>query len=233
MEGFKEANLSKRAIRALLAGHDMILISVVSGDDIIRVYQDLLTAFKQGIIPKHTVDNSLKKILKLKLGLTYETLPLAKKIQLIEQSQKKLYLINKKMTQTMVDVFFKNNPYLKNSLSKDIKLVSFSNQGYEKLKNLKYFTNHKKNILLFKNKKLTLQNNNFNTLNTVGFCYGKTVKLCDKYFTKTQKANIIMIDTQNKPLRSLAQKDYKIYIPSYGLFPGVGEMFLNQLISKN
>ena len=39
MGGFKEPDLSKRAIQALLAGHDMILLSVVKAKDVIEDLQ--------------------------------------------------------------------------------------------------------------------------------------------------------------------------------------------------
>ena len=235
MDGFKEPDLSKRAIQALLAGQDMILLSVVKADNIILIYKALLQAFKQGLIPKKQVHESLKKVLQLKAGLSYKPLAFEKKVQLIEQSKEKLYLINKQLTQSMVDSFFKQNPYLKASLSKDVTVISFSKASYQVLESLKYFSKHKKNFSYIQahssNKKSQKKPLNLSD-QQIAFCYGKVAKSCHQYFSKAQKKYVIMIDTRNKPLPLFLWKDYKIYIPTYGMFPGVGEMFLKPMISK-
>ena len=197
MGGFKEPDLSKRAIQALLAGHDMILLSVVKAKDVIKIYKALLKAFKQGVISQNQVEDSLKKVLKLKAGLSYQPLAFEKRVQIIEQSQEKLYLINKKLTQSLVENFFKQNPHLKASLSKDRPIISFSEDSYQVIESLNYFSQHKKNLnylsSLAKAKKskgkspvLDLSQTSLGQKPLL-FCYGKIVKACHRHFSKAQK----------------------------------------------
>ena len=105
-----------------------------------------MKAFKQGVISQNQVEDSLKKVLKLKAGLSYQPLAFEKRVQIIEQSQEKLYLINKKLTQSLVENFFKQNPHLKASLSKDRPIISFSEDSYQVIESLNYFSQHKKNL---------------------------------------------------------------------------------------
>ena len=252
MYGYKEPKLSERAIRSLLAGHDMIIHSVATPSDVIRTYKEVLNAFKKGRIPEAQVDNSLRKILSLKMELphsqTYKLVPpLETRIQQINASWKRLYYINQKLTRSLVNSFFKENPHLKQSLSRELTVVSFSEESYQAIESLKYFKKHEKDLNYIRSrdrirhsnpkdqiseqKKLSSQKTNFGFSDKkIGFCYGKIAKYCHLYFSQSQKKHIIVIDTKNKPLTPKLRKQYKLYIPTYGASSDVGEMFLKPMI---
>lgn len=77
----KIPNLSDLVYRSLLAGHDMILLCSVSGnkkdsslhfDDIDKVYNTLVSAFKEKGAPVSQLRDSVKRIIKLKAELFHE-----------------------------------------------------------------------------------------------------------------------------------------------------------------
>ena len=241
MSGYKEPDRSKRAIQAFLAGHDMILATTIEPLNLIRIYKDFLKAFKQGQIPKSRVEESLRKVLQLKSQLPHNKAPLEKRIKQIEESKKRIYQINEKLTQAMLNSVLKKNPQLKQSLSKDMSIISFSEESYRAVESLGYFKNHEKNLKYLQNqdkihlskpqKKPPVKKTEFHFSDQrIGFCYGKITKYCHLHFSRPQKKFIVMIDTRNTPLTPKLRKQYKLYVPAYGAFPKVGEMFLQQMI---
>ena len=222
MSGYKESDLVQRAIKSFLAGNDMVLLVAMKNDVVIDIYKGMVRALKQGVFSKERLNESLKKILKLKSSLSYDKRSVSERLKSIQNSKKKLFQISKKMTQSMIDFYFKENPHLKNSLSKDRQIVSFSEESYKAVNNLKYFKKHKKEKTF-----LSLTDGH------IGFCYGRITELCHKNFSKAQKRNIIMIDTRNKPLPIGERKQYQVYIPTYGFFPGVAEMFVKKMLQSD
>jgi len=208
---------------------------------VIEIYRGLVQAFKKQIISKERVDESLRKILILKNSLSPDNKSSPKRLQAIEKHKKKICQINSKINQAWFDFYFKTNPHLKQSLSKTMKITSFSKNSYKLIEGLNYFKNHKKNLDYIRSKE-SPPNSSFKKAlklplpgkNQLYFCYRKTVKYCHRYFTKKQKQRTFMIDTGDQPL--LLEKEtsqYYLYIPTYGFFKGVGEMILKEMIKSN
>lgn len=265
MKGYKEPDLTQRAVKSILAGNDMVLLTMMTNEVVIEIYQGVVRAFKQGILTEERINESLRKVLNLKTYLSYDKRPVAERVKSIQKSKEKLFQISKKMTRSMVDLYFEKNPDLKHSLSKDIEVISFSEVSYKAINSLKYFKSHKKNLKYFIDQHKTNSSLSFSQLRElfgsqsepsfsspsekvsyskkeypvlfptkrhIGFCYGRVAKFCHLYFSKKQKQHIVMIDTRNKPLPSYLRKQYRIYIPTYGFFPEVGELFLKKMIQS-
>ena len=223
MKGYKEKNLAQRAVRSLQAGHDMVLMTVLTNSQVIRVYKGVAEAVKNGSLPLQKVNESLRKIFTLKTSLKMDQRSILERLKSVEKAKKSLYQINLKIIDTIVENYFKKSPGLKSSLARELNLISFSKESHPFIENLKYFKNHKK-----------AGNKNFKLLekeNTVGFCYGGSARACVEHSSPAQKKNLIVVDTNCKPL-SREPSSYRAYIPVYGRAPGAVKKILQTMIQK-
>ena len=226
MKGYKEPNLAQRAVRSLRAGHDMVLMTMLSNKQVIRVYKGLAKAVKNGDLSLKKVNESLKKIFQLKTSLAVDQRPILERLKSVQTAKKALYQTNLRIIDTIIDNYFKKNPSLKNSLSMNTNLISFHKESHPFIERLKYFKNHKKiSKKSLKNFKLLEKEN------SVGFCYGGAVGACVEHSSPAQKKNMIVIDTGCKPL-SVNRKLYRAYIPVYGHSPRAADTVLQTMIQR-
>ena len=188
MKGYLGSNLSQRAIRAIQAGHDMVLlIAVLKNQNIIKVFNDLVQALKEGKISQTQVNASVEKIIRLKKKLKKDSRNLQKKQVILSSEMEKLYRINRKIFVSLIRQVLKTKERKMQSFLHQKKVVIFSDRKfYDNLRHLEVFKNQK---LIYENSFKKSQNllkeNSY-----VGLCYD--IKNCHSIEPSLKKKVILI-----------------------------------------
>ena len=238
MEGFIEKDFAQRAVKALTAGNDLILVDADKSSELIRAYHAVLKAFRKGVLKQDRVHESLRKILSFKSSLfVVQDQPIADRLKLFNQSMERLYAANSRVLSYNLSSYFEG--FLKKKvLPQGQNLIVFSNRFFYKnlepyLEQWKYFKSRrffpvsvfKKGLSAKKQKAQAvkwLKKTDF-----ISICYGDAVRFCDT-LPDDLKAKIIVI--HSKPYEKLDFEKYWMVVPVYGPALESGPLVLGRMI---
>ena len=226
MKGYKEKNLVQRAIKAILSGHDVILLAAdFSNKEMIQIHQALIREFRKNDIFRGKVLESVKRVIQLKKKLRYNSLSTQGKLKSVLKHERKLYSTNNLLSEKIIKNYFDKNPDLKGIFSEQ-RVILFS-------KNKEYFSKKSSKVLRSslskKDKKLLFL---LDDPNTFGICMDRGVSYCQKYATNKQKKSLLIVDSKCRPDSRLMKARYKAVIPTYGRSEVALKLILDKLSNR-
>ncbi len=230
MKGYKEKSLVQRSIKAILAGHDVILLSAhFNNKKIIQIHKNLTHEFRKNKLFKQRVLESLERVLRIKKNLTYDSRSFKKRLQSVLKQEERLYSTNNKLTQKIMKDYFDKNPQLNGFFSKKIIVFSGQNDVYKLVRDSEAFDKIIKSSLSRKERSL------FSLLKepkTFGVCVDRGVAYCQNYATDSQKKKLVVVDSKCRPDSRFVKEKYKAVIPTYGQSMLALKMILEKLSHK-
>ena len=230
MKGYKEKSLVKRSIKAILSGHDVILLAAhFDNKKIINIQKALTREFKKNEVFRKRVLESLERVIRVKKNLTYDSRLFEKRLQSILEQERRLHSTNNKLTEKIMEDYFDKNSKLEGVFSSDKTVIVFSKNVYDLNHDFGSVKKVIKSLLSKKDKNLLSL---LERSDTLGICADRGVSYCEKYATDLQKKSLLVVDSKCRPDSSFIEEKYKAIIPTYGRSSKALQMILEKLSDK-